>query len=420
MRSDGEIQSGYLVHLIEDDLARVLRRLRAAEARRAHDVNHAGVSYDYEKTGKRFEATPGGLLDVLTAVCRPNPAAYTIEKQRQLAELGYEQGRFEAEALIRIEGPEHLNDVLLGLAPLKPHHFRVFDNRFGIRLPYQGTLFDDLGDLHLTPPTLGPCEVSIRGPGFGQAARFDAEMFIGPPIRGIDGPELLIRHSDLLIRFTPGGLKFETASALEGVQRTLDQWAELMRALSLMATGQATMTISANIRIPPITLLVDRPITGPYLEELPHISLFLDGWQQLLGRAGLRSTATFEFDAFWHAHNARIAVDILLNPAPLARFELQALSIDEPPDTFEGLYFNNCSFADVNLTYSAKVSFERTNDAIWRYRSNGFQALDVRPKVEDDEEYGVDQAAAYGLTLVIDPNSMTMKHEPSSDQGPCV
>jgi hypothetical protein len=418
MRTDGETQSGYLVHLVGDELARVLRRLRVAEARGLRDINHADISYDYEKTGKRFEATPEGLFEVLTSVCPQNPTTYTIEKQRQLAELGYEHGRLEAEALFRIEGPEHLNDVLLGLAPLKPHQLRVFDNRFGIRVPYQGTLFDDLGDLHLTPPTLGPCQVSIRGPGFGQAARFEAEMFIGPPLQGIDGPELLIRHFDLIIRFTPGGLKFETAAALEGAQRTLDQWAELMRALSLMATGRATITISENARIPAISLLADQPVTGPYLEELPHFSLFLDGWQQLLSRAGLRSTMRFEFDAFWGAHDARIAVDILLNPKPLARFEFQSLSIDdEPSDAVDGLYFNSCSFAGVELTYSAKITFQRTNDPIWRYRSTGFEALDVRPKVEDDDEYGLDQAAAHGLVFVIHPKTMTMIHEPLADQS---
>jgi hypothetical protein len=82
MKSDGEMQSGYLVHLIGAELARVLRRLRAAEARRAHDINHADISYDYDKIGERFEVTPEGLLEVLTSVCRQNPAAYTIEKQR--------------------------------------------------------------------------------------------------------------------------------------------------------------------------------------------------------------------------------------------------------------------------------------------------------------------------------------------------
>lgn len=241
-------------------------------------------------------------------------------------------------------------------------------------------------------------------------------MFIGPPVAS--GPELLIRHSDFVIRLTPGGLKFETVATLEGVQRTLEQWAELIRAISLMATRQATMTISGNSRIPAISLPADQPMSGPYLEKLPLISDFLDGWQRLLASAGVRSTTSIEFGAFWEADDARLAVDILLNPKPLARIEFQDLGVDEPPNAVEGLYFNNCSFADVNLTYSAKVFFERTNDPTWRYRSSRFQALDVRPKVEDHEEYGVDQAAANGLTLVINPNNMTLTREHLSDEVP--
>lgn len=408
MRDDGELQSGYIVHLIGNELARVLRRLRAAEARKAMDINHADISYDYEKTGKRFEPTPDGLRAALLSACGDSPATYTIEKQRQLAELGYENGQFEAEALLWIEGPQHLSNMLLGLVPLQPRELRVFDNRFGIRLPYRGTLFDDIDEIRLTPPTLGPCEISVRGQGFGSAARFEAEMFIGPPLVGLNEPELLIRHADFIIRLTSGGLNFETVAAIQGVGRSLDQWADLIRALALMATGRATLTISGNARIPKFSLPVDQPITGPYLDELRIISEFLDGWQRLLAIAGQHSTATIEFDAFWEANEARMAVDILLNPKPLARFEFQSLGAADLPDPIEGLYFNRCSFADVALTYSAKVSFEQTDDEIWRFRSSRFEALDVRPDVADLDEYGVDQAAAHQLTLVIDPSNITM------------
>lgn len=422
MRDDGELQSGYIVHLIGNELARVLRRLRAAEARKALDINHADISYDYQKVGKRFEPTADGLRAALLSACSGNPAAYTVEKQRQLAELGYENGQFEAEALLWIEGPQHLNNLLLGLVPLKPHKLRVFDSRFGIRLPYRGTLFDDIEEIRLTPPTLGPCEVSVRGSGLVSAARFDAEMFIGPPLPGMDGPELLVRHADFIIRLTSGGLNFETVGAIQDIRRTLDQWAELIRALALMATGGATMTISGNRRIPAFSLPVDQPITGPYLDELPVISQFLDGWQRLLTGAGLRSNADIEFDSFWEANDARIAVDMLLNPKPLARFEFQSLDAADLPDPIEGLYFNRCSFVDVALAYSVKMIFEQTDDVIWRFRSRRFEALDVRPDVADLDEYGIDQAAAHGLTLIIHPNNITMEQDPDTTESsiaPC-
>ncbi|WP_196222664.1 hypothetical protein [Pseudooceanicola algae] len=416
--ADGELQSAYLVHLVGSELARVLKRLRLAEARKARDINHTDISYDYVKSGVRFEPTPAGLLAALIAACGQNPGAYTIEKQRQLAELGYESGQFEVEALIQIEGPEHFSNLLLGLSPLKPHQLRVFDSRFGIRLPYQGTLFDDLNDLHLTPPTLGSCEISIRGPGFGQAARFQGEMFIGPQMAGPHGTELLIRTADFNIRLTPPALKFESVSSIDDMEHSLEEWAELLRALTLMATGRSTLTIAGNEWIPPITFPVDQPITGPYLEELPLISAFADGWLQLLTNAGLRSTDVFKFDAFWEANEARMAVNILLNPKSQARFEFQTLEIEESSPLPEGLYFNSSSFADTSLTFSAKVFFEKTDDPEWRYRSVGFKALDVQPKVDDLKEYGTEQATAYDLKLLIDPNNIILVPRSDTPERP--
>lgn len=408
LRADGALQSAYLVHLIGSELARVLRRLRLAEARKAHDINHTNISYDYEKVGVRFEPTPTGLLSALRTACGQNPGTYTIEKQRQLAELGYENGQLEAEALIQIEGTDHFTNLLLGLVPLKPHRLRVFDNRFGIRLPYQGTLFDDIEELRLTPPTLGACEIAIRGPGFGQAARFDAEMFIGPPMAEPHGAELLVRAADFIIRLAPPALKFESVGSIDDMEHTLEEWAEFLRALTLMTTGRSTLAIAGNEQIPPITFPVDHPITGPYLEELPLISSFVDGWLQLLTNAGLRSTARFKFDTFWEANEARMAVDILLKPESEARFEFQTLEIEESLPLPEGLYFNSTSFVDTGITFSAKVFFEKTDDPEWQYRSTRFEAIDVRPKVDDLEEYGIDQATASDLKLLIDPRNITL------------
>lgn len=412
---EGRGQSGYLVHLIGDELGRVLKRLRLAEAEQARDVNNTDISYNYEKVGARFEPTAEGLLGVLTAICREDTGAYTVEKQRQLAELGYEQGRFEAEAIADIEGPQHLNNVLLGLTPIKPKQLVVFDTRFGIRLPYQGTLFDDLSELVVMPPSLGPCVVSIKGAGFARAARFDAEMFVGPPIGGIDGPEILIRHADFLVRITPSGGKFETERDLDDVSRSLEQHAELARALSLMASGQAALTISGNARIPSISLPLGDLLSGPYVDQLPAISRFLDGWQTLLSKAGVKSGSSFNFDEIWSADEAQIAVEMLLRPKPVARLEFQSFGGDDGARSLETLLFRTCSFAGTSLTYSAKITFEQTDDPVWRYRSATFEPIDVRSMVEDLEEYGFDQGEATGVGILLDPRSLRLDRQAQID-----
>jgi hypothetical protein len=403
LRGDGELQCGYVVHLIGGELAKVLRRLRLAESRKDYDINHTEISYDYEKTGSRFEPTPQDLRAALNAACGDDPAEYTIEKQRQLAELGYEDGRFEAIGNVHLDGPEHLANVLLGLTPMKPSNLRFFDKRFGIRLPYQGTLFDHIGDIQVTPPSLGPCQVSIRGPGLGRAARFDAEMFIGLPTS--QGTVMLVRSTNFVIKTTSQGMTLETLGSIDDMLLTLEEWAEFLRAMKLLASRLSSLTISGNSRMPSVTLPVNQEVTGPYLEELPRISEFADGWLQLLSSAGMRSKARFKFDRFWEANEAAMAVDILLNPKPVAHFDFSVMKPKPTADLPEGLYFNSAEFTDTALTYSARVFIEEFDDPTWRFRSVRFEALDVRPKVEDLEEYGIDQATALSLDWIIDPKN---------------
>jgi hypothetical protein len=75
-------------------LARVLRRLQVAEARKVYDINHTDISYDYESVGVSFQPTPIGLWAAPSPACGENPSVQAIEKRRQLVELGYENGQF--------------------------------------------------------------------------------------------------------------------------------------------------------------------------------------------------------------------------------------------------------------------------------------------------------------------------------------
>ncbi|UVO49481.1 hypothetical protein M0208_02740 [Sphingomonas sp. SUN019] len=52
--------------------------------------------------------------------------------------------------------------------------------------------------------------------------------------------------------------------------------------------------------------------------------------------------------------------------------------------------------------------FAKTEDPDWQYRSTRSEALDVRRKVDDLEEYGADQAAMSDLKLLINPKNITM------------
>jgi hypothetical protein len=122
--------------------------------------------------------------------------------------------------------------------------------------------------------------------------------------------------------------------------------------------------------------------------------------------AGLRSQVKVRFEEFWGANEALMAVDMLLNQKSRACFEFQEIETDSTH--LEGIYFNSTSFADASITYATKVLIERTEDAVWRYRSTGFEALDVRPKVVDLEEYGVAQATGRNINIILNPRYISL------------
>lgn len=407
LRPDGQPLVGYVIHLIGDELARVLRRLRAAEANRAFEINRATISFDYLKAGTRFELSPDGLKAALQAAVGDDPAGYIQEKQRQLGELGYEDGGLEGEALIWIDGPEHFNDIMLGLAPIQPKRLKLFDRRFGIRIPYRGALLDSIEEFRVELPHIGNCNVVVRGGAFTRAVVFDAQMFVPPPVA--NRPWLLIRHPDFTLTFKEEGLNFQTSGAFGEGLKTLDAWATLVRALSYLADGTARLSIDWETGGgSSLTLPVDQPVDGPYLDQIPAITKLLDGWQRLLELAGLKSVEPFAFDAIWDANPAAMAVDMLLNPAPIAFFEFDSLEGAIEAELVEAIYFNSCRFADASISYCVQVTLQAEGKASARYRSMKFKPLDVRPAVSDLEEYGMEQAHSHGLMVVIHPENVTM------------
>jgi hypothetical protein len=407
LRSDGEPLMGYCIHLIGTELKRVLRRLRESEARQAYNVNHTTISFDYRKSGTPFKLSPDSMRDALASVCGSDTGNYIIEKQRQLAELGYEEGGIEAEALVWIEGPEHLSRIMLGLEPIKPEKLNAFDTRFGIRIPYDGPLFEDVDELHIEPPLVGQATITIRGKPFEPAAVFACQLYAGPPIPGNE--MLVARHPDLIVSIRPDGLNFQTEGTFDTAQRQLADWVKLLLGLTHLASGVGTITMApASASMSTFTLPVNVPLEGPFIDELPAVSSFLGGWQTLLGMAGIVSDAMFGIDEIWEAAEAGIAVDMLLSRSPVARLEFGDLNGIVGAGPAELLYFNSCRLADVGISYAVKVTIEPTGDGEWRYRSTSFERLDVRPIVSDLAEYGEELAATHSIPMAIDPSTIVL------------
>lgn len=208
LHPDGRPKKGFVVHIIGDQLRRVLLRLRQAEAKGEADLAKETMSFDYSSKGSPFELTPEGLRAAIEGAVGNDQGTYVKEKQRQLEELGYEDAELVGQVVFRVERDDQLARVALGLEPLKSSAMQVFDARFGIPVPYIGSLFDDLDDVYVTPPEMGTWRVAMKGAdALEAAASFDVKLHLAPPELG--GPYALLKHDDFTITFDDVGLHFE-------------------------------------------------------------------------------------------------------------------------------------------------------------------------------------------------------------------
>jgi len=416
---DGETHSGYLIHLVGPPLARILRRLRTAQANRAFAVNHAKISFDYRKFGVRFDATPGGLRQALAGACGPDRDAYVTEKQRQLDQLGYENGGLEAEAIFWVEGAKQLGNILIGLEPLRPERLQAFDTRFGIRIPYEGPAFDELEELRLEPPLMGPCAVVVRGPTLQPPALFSGQMFAGPQVEGLDAPWLLVRHDDFNLTFRSNAMSFETLGDFDSRVRTLDAWIQLVRALSYLADGHGVFSITAEFNhLAPIEMPLGTKLDGPFLDRLPAMLRLLEGWRRLLDLAGVSANEPFSVRDLWAARDVGLAVDLMFGAPPTAWFAFYSEDLDNPPERVDALYFNTCRLGGAAVSYGVRLTLQLEEGASRQeYRSGSFLPLDARPAVPDLEDYAEELANAHGLTILINPANITEVEPPPAAPG---
>ena len=107
-KANGDPICFYLIHLIGDQLARILKRLRVEHSKGLFDVNHRSLSFDFASIGERVAIDAHDLREALARVCGDDPARYIRDKQDQLERLGYDKGRFEADALMAVSDDRQL------------------------------------------------------------------------------------------------------------------------------------------------------------------------------------------------------------------------------------------------------------------------------------------------------------------------
>ena len=245
----------YLVHICEEIMGKVLKRIRQLDVDGNVDKLHKR-----KLTIKYTDAdliSPGGGSGLASAIKSHVPDGmdrYVERKKEALKTLGFEDGVGEWHVTFGEESPiESLLDLALGLTDsIDVEKFSMTEKRFGIRSKLELPNFTDSGGSLSMPGIQGTdATIGLKEHKFAPAIEFPAKYYSSKLSHRLPKEYLKIRIATDFFEFTlkpytgEGGFEF----TLEGDQRaSLHEYAQLFRFIGLLNSRatEVILTISTD------------------------------------------------------------------------------------------------------------------------------------------------------------------------------
>ncbi|MGO8866862.1 MAG: hypothetical protein ACLQME_10215, partial [Alphaproteobacteria bacterium] len=107
-----EAVEAYLIHMLDNNLATVLKRLRKEQAKHKDKVNNVMIAFSASRAGQRLEPTGEAFRDAISKLCDKGIAPYFEEKAKQVKNLGFNLQRIEGHVTL-IGHQEEMVDAFL-------------------------------------------------------------------------------------------------------------------------------------------------------------------------------------------------------------------------------------------------------------------------------------------------------------------
>jgi hypothetical protein len=214
----------FLIHLIDDPLAAILRRLREENAAgNAFAINKKFIDFSARRYGTRIEPTGDALRAAIGEACGPNLHDYAARKRDQLRNLGFEPYRYRGTVRMRPQDLTDISDIYLGLKEFSVQEFRSFETRFGITLPFISMSSDDLV-FKINPSPVDRCTVVLRHEELTKPCVLKADLLIPvfpvPP----DKFKFLIKSELLSFEFTSASVSVGPAGDIANQRHRAGVW----------------------------------------------------------------------------------------------------------------------------------------------------------------------------------------------------
>jgi hypothetical protein len=179
-----QVAERIVIHLLDDPLAKILKKLRQASAAGVEKINSEWVYFNVDRDGTRIPATGDALRDAIVSAIGGLDAQskYLQKKENQRKTLGYGPHGYAGSFEFSGVNIEDFVDGFLGLKDLSVNSMAASEIRFGISRALPG--IDGPATLKITPSEPTPCKVGCHVPG-GEAPVVIHGEFRAPMIPGL-------------------------------------------------------------------------------------------------------------------------------------------------------------------------------------------------------------------------------------------
>ena len=367
-----QITEAFLVHLLDQRLAAILKRLRKEEARgtTAEKINQKAISMTLLDS-ERIEPNGSSLRAAIGLVSHGGIYAYAAMKKAQLEKIGFETVSYEGKMSLHLRDEEEIVDAFLGIKKEIPvSNFKIFQKRFGIKLP-QGV--HATGKITIEPHPFDQCIVSIYSDELSQPAVFNAEIFLpGIPNLPRNKMKALIKAPlfTITIEQKEDTSTYTFAWEVGGeTQNTFDTWGHFWRMILTFAEGKGSIQIASAKLNTDICLPVQDIDIGITVDECKYWLTLCEQTAYLFKLAGLTSELKLSLaDISSSSQEILVAYSILKSESPRLSFKT------EINDTFERvrqerfIYARYFVVGEVSIAYYGVAKFSTAVDGdciIW-------------------------------------------------------
>jgi hypothetical protein len=247
-----EFGESLLLHVTDEILAKILRRLRQEHAAgNASTINQKYITFFASRYGMPLPPTGDALRAAVEKACGTSLQEYMTRKSVQVRQLGFEPRPYKGTLrFIGLRDLDEIAETFLGLRrDVEVDLLNASETRFGIALPLPELTGKNL-TISIDPSPIDSCTIIVRHKMLELPTIFDAEVFV-PLIPHFPREAFKVclksRLFSLLVSGV-GGIDIRLAEDLMLQAHPPERWVDHARLMTGLALGKIKIEIRSKTR----------------------------------------------------------------------------------------------------------------------------------------------------------------------------